>query len=44
MARGGNIFKKYLCNDEANKEFEAGNDGFDDTLGKWFKTGDVACV
>lgn len=45
MVRGGNVFKKYLCNEEANAEaFEPGNDGLDDKLGMWFKTGDVACV
>lgn len=45
MARGGNVFKKYLCNDEANKEaFVPGDDGKDGELGMWFRTGDVACL
>jgi len=43
--RGGMVFKKYLNAPEQNAECrEPGNDEFDQTLGDWFKTGDVACV
>jgi len=45
LLRGGQVFKKYLNNPDANRDCRiAGNDGFDASLGLWFRTGDVACV